>query len=215
MIYTLNGRITETDITSSSVVVECGGVGYRLTVTANTLASLPSPVHTLSGDLADGANVRVYTHMSVREDAVELFGFSTKEELDTFRLLISVSGVGPKAAMAILSLFTPRKLAFAVASEDTKAISRAPGVGAKTAARVVLELKDKLSRTFPDVAQDDASGATAPSPAAKTRGNIKDASDALAVLGYSRSEIAAAMKDVDTSLSVEEIIKESLASLMK
>ena len=215
MIYTLNGRITETDITSSSVVVECGGVGYRLTVTANTLASLPSPVHTPSGDLADGANVRVYTHMSVREDAVELFGFSTKEELDTFRLLISVSGVGPKAAMAILSLFTPRKLAFAVASEDTKAISRAPGVGAKTAARVVLELKDKLSRTFPDVAQDDASGATAPSPAAKTRGNIKDASDALAVLGYSRSEIAAAMKDVDTSLSVEEIIKESLASLMK
>ena len=215
MIYTLNGRITETDITSSSVVVECGGVGYRLTVTANTLASLPSPVHTPSGDLADGDNVRVYTHMSVREDAVELFGFSTKEELDTFRLLISVSGVGPKAAMAILSLFTPRKLAFAVASEDTKAISRAPGVGAKTAARVVLELKDKLSRTFPDVAQDDASGATAPSPAAKTRGNIKDASDALAVLGYSRSEIAAAMKDVDTSLSVEEIIKESLASLMK
>ena len=215
MIYTLNGRITETDITSSSVVVECGGVGYRLTVTANTLASLPSLVHTPSGDLADGANVRVYTHMSVREDAVELFGFSTKEELDTFRLLISVSGVGPKAAMAILSLFTPRKLAFAVASEDTKAISRAPGVGAKTAARVVLELKDKLSRTFPDVAQDDASGATAPSPAAKTRGNIKDASDALAVLGYSRSEIAAAMKDVDTSLSVEEIIKESLASLMK
>lgn len=215
MIYTLNGRITETDITSSSVVVECGGVGYRLTVTANTLASLPSPVHTPSGDLADGANVRVYTHMSVREDAVELFGFSTKEELDTFRLLISVSGVGPKAAMAILSLFTPRKLAFVVASEDTKAISRAPGVGAKTAARVVLELKDKLSRTFPDVAQDDASGATAPSPAAKTRGNIKDASDALAVLGYSRSEIAAAMKDVDTSLSVEEIIKESLASLMK
>ena len=215
MIYTLNGRITETDITSSSVVVECGGVGSRLTVTANTLASLPSPVHTPSGDLADGDNVRVYTHMSVREDAVEMFGFSTKEELDTFRLLISVSGVGPKAAMAILSLFTPRKLAFAVASEDTKAISRAPGVGAKTAARVVLELKDKLSRTFPDVAQDDASGATAPSPAAKTRGNIKDASDALAVLGYSRSEIAAAMKDVDTSLSVEEIIKESLASLMK
>lgn len=215
MIYTLNGKITETDIASSSVVIECGGVGYRLTVTANTFASLPLPVFTPSGDPDEGESVRVYTHMSVREDAVELFGFSTREELDAFRLLISVSGVGPKAAMAILSLLTPKKLALVVAAEDTKSISRAPGVGAKTAARVVLELKDKLSRAFPDAVSEHTDRGTDLSAAKKARGNVKDAADALAVLGYSRSEIATAMKNIDTSRSVEEMIKEALASLMK
>lgn len=215
MIYTLCGIITESDITSSSVVVECGGVGYRLTVTANTLATLPTPLYNPDGTCAAGEKVRVYTHMSVKEDAVELFGFSTKAELDAFKLLISVSGVGPKAAMAILSLFTPQKLAITVAAEDTKSISRAPGVGGKTAARVVLELKDKLIKAFPEFDIQNAQGNIKNTGASADKGKMADARDALAVLGYSRSEIAAAMKNVDMSGSVEEIIRESLASLMK
>ena len=153
--------------------------------------------------------------MSVKEDAVELFGFSTKAELDAFKLLISVSGVGPKAAMAILSLFTPQKLAFTVAAEDTKSISRAPGVGGKTAARVVLELKDKLMKAFPEFDIQNVQGNVKTTEASADKGKMADARDALAVLGYSRSEIAAAMKNVDMSGSVEEIIRESLASLMK
>ena len=215
MIYTLNGIITESDITSSFVVIECGGVGYKLTVTANTLASLPTPVYTPGGDTAVGEKVRVYTYMAVKEDAVELFGFSSKEELDAFKLLITVSGVGPKAAMSILSLFTPRKLAFVVASEDTKSISRAPGVGSKTAARVVLELKEKMAKAFPEF--DTSAPAESPkaTKAVADKGKLKDAQDALAVLGYSRSEIAAAMKNVNMSGTVEDIIRESLTALMK
>ena len=149
MIYTIRGILTEADVTGSFIVIECGGVGYRLTVTANTLTSLPAPAFTPSGDTAEGAQVKVYTYMAVKEDAVELFGFASKEELEAFKLLISVSGVGPKAATSILSLLTPKKLAFAIASDDTKTISRAPGVGAKTAARVVLELKEKMAKAFP------------------------------------------------------------------
>lgn len=140
MIYTLRGLLTEADVTGSAIVIECAGVGYRLTATANTIASLPSLRYGPDGDVNEYDEIKVYTYMAVKEDGVELFGFKDKEELDTFKLLISVQGVGPKAAMSILSLFTPGKLAFVVASEDTKSISRAPGVGAKTAARIVLEL---------------------------------------------------------------------------
>ena len=217
MIYTINGILTEVDVISSFVVIECGGVGYKLIVTANTLASLPSPAFTPSGDIDPAAApVRVYTHMAVKEDGVELYGFSSKEEMDTFRLLISVSGVGPKAAMSILSLLTPKKLAMTVAAEDAKTISRAPGVGGKTAARVILELKDKLAKAFPEFGTDtelpsDKAGA---SPTAGS-GKLSDAYSALTVLGYSRSEIAAAMKNVDMSLPLEDIIKSALAALMR
>ncbi len=215
MIYTLNGYITESDITGSFIVIECGGVGYKLTVTANTLASLPTPVYNPSGDLEEGTKVKVYTYMAVKEDAVELFGFGSKDELDAFKLLISVSGVGPKAGMSILSLFTPKKLAFVIASEDTKSISRAPGVGNKTAARVVLELKDKMAKAFPEFDTSLTPDTPKVTKAAVDKTKIKDAQDALAVLGYSRSEIAAAMKAVNTDGTVEDIIRESLSALMK
>jgi Holliday junction DNA helicase RuvA len=146
---------------------------------------------------------------------VELFGFHNKEELDMFRLLISVSGVGPKAAMSILSLLTPRSLAAAIAAGDAKTISRAPGVGAKTAARVSLELKDKISKSFPQFASGDwDSGVIVPANPA-SGGNLGDARDALAALGYSRSEIAASLKDIDPASEVEDIIKKALAVLMK
>lgn len=217
MIHTLYGRIFECDPLTCTVVIECGGVGYKLTATANTISKLPSPTFSPDGTELQGQTVRLYTHMAVREDNVELFGFYTKEELDMFRLLISVNGVGPKAGMAILSLLTPRKLAIAVASEDAKSISRAPGVGAKTAARVVLELKDKIPKAFPVFAvgaletADVVPQKTEPAASAK----LADAREALSVLGYSRSEVAASLKNVDENASLEDIIRDALQSLMK
>ena len=217
MIETLYGQIFETDTSSCSVIIECCGIGYRVTVTANTLAHLPSKKYAPDGTALNSENVRLYTHMAVREDAVDLFGFYTREELSMFRLLISVSGIGPKAGMSILSLFTPKGLASAVAAGDTKSISRAPGIGAKTAARVALELKDKIPKAFPQFGADfageeDVIGAAA---VTKNAGKMDDVRDSLAVLGYSRSEIAAAMKNADMNASVEDNIKAALAYLMK
>ncbi len=215
MIETLYGKIFDIHAPSCTVILECCGVGYRVTVTANTLSHLPSPAYTPDGTPKEGEPVRIFTHMAVREDGVELFGFHNREELDMFRLLISVSGVGPKAAMSILSLLTPRSLAAAIAAGDAKTISRAPGVGAKTAARVSLELKDKIAKNFPQFATGDwDSGVIAPTVPASA-GNLGDARDALAALGYSRSEIAASLKDIDPAAEVEDIIKKALAVLMK
>lgn len=217
LIHTLYGRIFESDPLTCTVVIECGGVGYKLTATANTISRLPAPQFAPDGTALQGETVRLYTHMAVREDNVELFGFYTKEELDMFRLLISVSGVGPKAGMSILSLLTPRKLAMVVAAEDAKSISRAPGVGAKTAARVVLELKDKIGKNFPQFAAlsvgDEEIPAVKAAPAQSTK--LADAREALAVLGYSRSEIAASLKNADEDASLEDIIRDALQSLMK
>lgn len=217
MIETLYGQIFETDAASCTIILECCGVGYHVTVTANTFSHLPSPKHAPDGTSLLSDPVRIYTHMAVREDAVELFGFYSREELNMFKLLISVSGIGPKAAMSILSLFTPHGLASAVESGDVKSISRAPGVGAKTAARVALELKDKIPKAFPyftstsDIGEEFVKSA----PASPNSNKLADVRDALTVLGYSRSEIAAAMKNVDLDGEVEDIIKESLAVLMK
>ncbi|MBE6627279.1 MAG: Holliday junction branch migration protein RuvA [Ruminococcaceae bacterium] len=216
MIETLYGKIFELNATACTVIIECAGVGYHVTVTANTLSKLPSPKFAPDGTQLESAPVRIFTHMAVREDAVELFGFSGREELDMFRLLISVSGVGPKAAMSVLSLFTPHGLANAVAAGDAKSISRAPGVGAKTAARIVLELKDKIAKAFPVFYSDASDDIPTSSAAAVPSSNkLTDAQSALSALGYSRSEIAAAMKNVDLGGEVETIIKQALASLMK
>jgi len=213
MIYTLYGKVFEVDVLGGYAVIECGGVGYKITVSANTLTSLPMPEFDAAGNVTAEKNVRVYTHLAVREDGVELFGFYTKEELDAFKLLINVSGVGPKVALGVLSLFTPDKLYSAIAAEDAKAISRAQGVGAKTAARIVLELHDKVAKMAGVV----PSSATAPGTKARPvgGGKLADATDALAVLGYSRSEIAAAMKNVNMEDPLEDIIKSALAALMR
>ena len=216
MIETLYGKIFDLNATACTLIIECAGVGYHVTVTANTLSHLPSPKFSPDGTMVEGAPVRIYTHMAVREDAVELFGFHNREELEMFRLLISVSGVGPKAAMSILSLFTPNGLASAVAAGDVKSISRAPGVGAKTAARLALELKDKIAKNFPQLGggySDEDSSVI--STAAPSSNKLTDAQSALSALGYSRSEIAAAMKNVDLGGEVETIIKQALAALMK
>ena len=216
MIATLYGLIFAVDPVSCVVIVECGGVGYQVQVSAGTLQYLPSPAYRADGEeIPDAKKVRLYTHMELRENSVDLFGFYTKEEKDIFELLISVSGVGPKAAMSILSLMTPRRLAMSIAAEDTKSISKAPGVGAKTAARVILELKSKFAKLYPDTDGIPDVPAAPKKTSATDTAKLSDAKEALAVLGYSRSEIVAALKNASMDDSLEDIIKKALAQLMK
>ena len=214
MIYCLTGELLYTDPLAFTAVIDCGGVGFKVMVTSTTFAKLPP-----SADLTGKAEkVRLFTYMQVREDAMELFGFYSAEELEMFKLLLGVSGVGPKAAISVLSLFTPDKLAAAVGAEDIKSISKAPNVGPKTAARIVLELRDKVAKSFPSF-----TAATSSSTPTLGKGGIKkagstslsDAEDALLVLGYSKQEVAAALKHVNYSASTEEIIRSALQLLMK
>lgn len=207
MIYCLTGTLIHTDAMAYVAVIECGGVGYKVNVTSNTLTKLP-----LASDKP--AEVRLYTHMQVREDGIDLFGFYTTEELSMFKMLITVSGVGPKAAVSILSLMTPEKLAVAVANEDAKAIAKAPNVGPKTAARIILDLKDKLAKAFPSAAAYDTPAAAEGSPV-PSGGKLEDAQAALLVLGYAKPEIAKALSKVDTSAALEDIIRAALAVLMR
>jgi Holliday junction DNA helicase RuvA len=206
MIYCLTGQLLFTDALSYTAVIDCGGVGYKVSVTSNTFTKLPP-----ASDPPQ--KVRLYTHMQVREDGVDLFGFHTTEELDMFRLLITVSGVGPKAAMSILSLMTPQKLAVAVGQEDAKAIAKAPNVGPKTAARIIVDLKDKLAKAFPGGGEKSAAPDAV--SAASDGSKLSDAQEALLVLGYTRSEAAAALKKTDPTASLEDIIRAALTVLMK
>lgn len=190
-------------------VIDAGGVGYKMIISENTYRALP-PRHSATTP----PQATLYTYLSVREDGVELFGFGSESELSSFKMLLSVSGVGPKAAMSILSLLTPEKFALAVCTDDKKAISQASGIGPKTAARIILELKDKLlKQTDLDAA---ASTVIAEEASAPSRGKISEAQDALIVLGYTRAEAQSVLKGIDTaSLSLEEIIREALKKLMK
>ena len=209
MFYYISGKLALLD--PGFAVVDAGGVGYRLTITQTTYDAMPPRL-----TVEEAPTVRLYTYMAVREDGVELFGFATEEELSSFKLLITVSGVGPKAAIAILSLLTPAKLALAICSDDKKAISRANGVGPKTAARIVLELKDKLKGSaFAADADSDTSGVI-PSISATTPDKLSDAENALIVLGYSRAEAYAALRKIDTAnLEVDDIIRLALKQLMR
>ena len=203
MFYYLSGILAHRE--AGLAVIDCGGVGYKLTVSQNTLAELDR--------LASRSDrVKLFTYMAVREDDVELFGFYTEEELSTFKLLLGVSGIGPKAAMGILSAFTPEGLARAVTTEDTKAISRANGIGAKSAARIVLELKDKLSYS------GDTGIAQAPvtRTVQKTNSALTEAAEALTALGYSRAEVNGVLAKLNTDgLPSGEIIRLALAQFMK
>ncbi len=201
MIYHVNGTLEYCE--PGFCVIDCSGVGYKLTVSDFTFSSVCGHV---------GEREKLFTYLQVREDGVELFGFKTNDELSAFKLLITVSGVGPKAAMAILSLLTPDKLSSAIINEDSKAISRASGVGAKTAARVILELKDKISKQYFAPA-DTSVSAAAVQPTPKGKGNLSEALDALIVLGYSRAEAQRALAGIDPKLDVEKIIPLALAKL--
>jgi len=203
LIYCLTGEIIYIDALSGTAVIDCAGVGYKLTVTGSTLSYLST--------CPKNEKVRVFTYMAVREDAVELYGFKNPEELSTFKILISVSGVGPKAAIAILTVLSPEALAMAVSSGDVKAICQAQGVGKRIAERIVLELKDKLAKNMPDL---DTGSASSPAASA-AKGSLADARDALLVLGYTRGEVDAALKGMDKNLETEDIIRSALGRLMK
>lgn len=201
MFYYISGTLAI--CTPTMAVIDCSGVGYKLTISANTLSKLAGK---------DGTKVKLYTYFSVREDAQELYGFFTEEEHLAFTMLISVSGIGPKAAIAILSVLTPEKLSLAISTGDAKAIARAQGVGAKTAARVVLELKDKAGTLAGDTASDFTDDI---SSAGISDTKLADVEAALTVLGYSRAEVVYALRGVDKSLDTEEIIRLALRNLMK
>ena len=193
----------------TTAVIDAGGVVYKLTISENTYNSLP-PRHTAEAPMA-----KLFTYMAVREDGIELFGFASEAELSSFKMLLSVSGVGPKAAISILSLLTPERFALAVCTEDRKTISKANGIGPKTAARIILELKDKLLK---ETDLNDAAQASIESVAAPMTGSgkLSEAQDALMVLGYSRNEALNALKKIDTqTMELEEIIKKALNLLMK
>ena len=199
MIYSLNGTIILTE--PNAVVIECGGVGYKCLTTMNTLRVLPKT----------GEKAMLYTHMIVREDAVELCGFADKSELACFPLLTGVSGVGAKVAIAMLSVLTPEQLALAVSSGDSKAFTKASGVGKKLAERITLELRDKVKKLGVTETPGEITAASAVLP----QGNISKAVGALAVLGYSPEEVTPFMGGIDPSLSVEEIIGQTLRAIGK
>ena len=200
MFYSLTGKIIFSD--QQSVAIQCGGVAYKCTVSFNTLKKIGST----------GVDTTVFTYLAVREDAIELYGFADTGELEFFKLLISVSGVGPKVAMAILSAHTPASLTLAIASGDVKSISKSQGVGAKTAQRIVLELKDKVTKIAPS---DIRVSELADDGFASGTGNIAEAVSALAALGFSQSEAARALSSFDPATGVEELIKQGLRLLSR
>ncbi len=199
MFYYLEGVVAE--IEPGLIVLDCNGVGYALNTTTNTIAAA-----------SRGDRCRLYVTESVREDAFDLYGFYSKNERHFFELLISVSGIGPKAALSILSANTPEGLSLAIASGNEKALTVAPGIGKKIAQRVILELKDKIIK-----GEEFSSDYPATSAAAVSDNSaVGDAVAALGVLGYNPSEIAQILKTTDTaSMSTEEIIKAVLKRMVK
>ena len=195
MFYYLNGTITLLD--ANLAVVDCGGVGYACHTTNYTLARLQL-----------GKPAKLFTYFSIKENAVDLFGFSTREELNCFERLLSVTGVGPKAALAILSVVSPEQLTLAVMTQDDKTITMAQGVGKKLAQRIILELKDKLGASQLEL---NTAELAAPAGAAVRGSKRNEATAALVGLGYSQTEAAAALKKVDVeNLTIEEIIRQAL-----
>ena len=197
MIYSVRGKLIHT--TTSSAVVECAGVGYNCQTTINTLKQIKI-----------GTEVTLYTYLNVREDAMELFGFATATELETFKTLISVSGVAPKAGLAILSQLSPEQVAMAIATDDVKTITRAPGIGKKIAQRIILELKDKLAKA---AVSDSGFSAVSGEAAAAVSGNVPKAIEALGVLGYTPADVSPVLATLDSSLPVEQLIAMTLRQM--
>ena len=198
MFYYLDGTVAHVE--PYLAVIDCGGVGYACKTTNTTL-----------GALQKGKRGKLYTYLNVGEDVFDLYGFATQGELGSFRQLISVSGVGPKAALAILSSTTPEGLAMAVITGDEKVLTRAPGVGKKIAQRIILEPKDKLAKE-----QQTGGLTTAAAATVSGGGKAVEAAQALSVLGYTQNDIAAAMKGLDAeSLPLEELVRQALRRMVK
>ena len=201
MFYYLDGIVAE--ILPFLAVIDCGGVGYACKTTNNTLSRLKK-----------GQKGRVYTYLNVGEGIFDLYGFATQNELNSFKMLLGVSGVGPKAALAILSSGTPETLAMAIVTGDEKALTAAPGIGKKIAQRIILELKDKMAKET--AAGLDYSGGKGAPAAPMFTSKATEAAQALAVLGYSSQEADAALKGVDVEgLPLEEIIRQALRKMVK
>ena len=201
MFYYVNGTVAH--IAPYLAVIDCGGVGFACRTTNVTL-----------GALTVGKPGKLYTYLNVREDAMELYGFATEEELKCFEMLLGVSGVGPKAALSILSSAPPERLAMSIITGDEKALTAAPGIGKKIAQRIILELKDKLSKGQLGGVSGEAYGGTGITLIPENK--VSEASAALAVLGYSQSEIGLALKGIDIdSLPLEQIIKQALKKMVK
>lgn len=197
MYYYVNGTVAE--IGPNLAVIDCGGVGYACATTNYTLAQLKR-----------GEQAKLYTYLHVREEIFDLYGFSTQAELSSFKMLLGVSGVGPKAALAILSSGTPDQLALSIVTGDEKSLTGVPGIGKKIAQRIILELKDKLAKE--QTGFDARMGTLSPIPAG---GKTQEAASALAVLGYSSQEFSAALKGVDAALPVEEMIRIALKKMAR
>lgn len=197
MYYYVNGTVAE--IGPNLAVIDCGGVGYACATTNYTLAQLKR-----------GEPAKLYTYLHVREEIFDLYGFTTQAELSSFKMLLGVSGVGPKAALAILSSGTPDQLALSIVTGDEKSLTGVPGIGKKIAQRIILELKDKLAKE--QTGFDARMGTLSPIPAG---GKTQEAASALAVLGYSSQEISAALKGVDAALPVEEMIRIALKKMAR
>ncbi|WP_308856993.1 Holliday junction branch migration protein RuvA [uncultured Oscillibacter sp.] len=202
MFYYLEGTVAE--LLPYLAVIDCGGVGYACKTTNNTLSHLKK-----------GQKGKVYTYLNVGEGVFDLYGFATQSELHTFRMLLGVSGVGPKAALAILSTGTPDALAMAIITGDEKTLTAAPGIGKKIAQRIILELKDKLAKESAATGLDFSGNGTSVNAVSFTN-KASEAAQALAVLGYSSAEVAVALKGVDVeNLPLEEIIRQSLKKMVK
>lgn len=191
--------------TKGYIVVEAGGLGYKIFMPESTIAN--------TGNIGD--KVQIYTFMRVREDDVSLYGFLTNEELRMFELLLSVSGIGAKGALGILSNITPSQFALAVISNDVAILKEVPGIGPKTAQRAILELKDKLKKEQ-EISIAEGEETSNIEKVIKEDEKVSEAISALQVLGYSKREIVEALQTIEvTSLSVEDIIKKGLANLAK
>lgn len=204
MFYYLSGELAYKDL--NTCVIDCGGVGYKLTISQLTSENLSSSL---------GKRVKLFTYLAVREDGVELFGFDSELERAYFNRLTSVSGVGPKVAISILSVMTPDDLSVAICTENVKAIAKAPGIGSKTAARIILELKDKISKdvSIPNTASQSA-GSTA--KIGGSNKNLMEATEALTMLGYDKNTITNALKGIDVAnTDVGEIIRLALKKLAR
>lgn len=200
MFYYVRGELMFTE--PGVAVVDCAGVGYKLLVSDNTLGKLSS---------MDKKEVLLYTYLYIREDAVDLIGFATKEEMSAFKMLITVSGIGPKAAMSILSLLSVEKFALAVSTQDIKTISKASGIGKKSAERIVLELKEKVAKEFAVVGASDAGEDIAVEE--NLGGNYEEAEKALMVLGYTKAEAQTALKGVPATATLEEMVSTALRKM--
>ena len=207
MFYYISGKLAHLDPVFA--VIDAGGVGYKLTISLTTYSFL-------SQKSSEKETVTLFTHMAVREDGIELYGFCSDEELEAFKLLITVSGVGPKAAISILSQMTPKDLSMAICSENSKAISKANGIGPKTAARIVLELKDKLSKSPIGSSDGMLETMSAAGVSASFSNKLSDAQDALMALGYSRNEAQSVLKTIDAEkYELDDIIRLALKKIMK